>query len=93
MKLLVVAEDKASRLALAETLRKFGHDATVLENGQQAWEAWQQDEYPLLISDWTIPELDGLTLCRKIRAEQRANYTYVILLTTGVGMGTYLEGV
>ena len=93
MKLLLVASDRASGLALRESFRKLGHDVTVLENGQQAWDAWRNEEYPVLICDWTIPGLDGLTLCRKIRAEQRANYTYVILLATRSGMGVYVEGV
>ena len=93
MKLLLVVAEQISGHALGETLRKLGHDVTVLDNGQQAWDAWRNEEYPVLICDWTIPELDGPTLCRKIRAEQSVNYTYVILLATQSGMGVYVEGV
>ena len=92
MKLLIAEDDTGSRLVLAATLRKLGHAVTVVENGQQAWEAWQKDEYPLLISDWMMPELDGLALCRRIRAEHRSQYTYLILLTSLGGKGSYLDG-
>ncbi len=92
MKLLIAEDDTGSRLVLGATLRKLGHTVTAVENGQQAWEAWQKDDYPLLISDWMMPELDGLALCRKIRAEHRARYTYLILLTSLGGKGSYLDG-
>ena len=36
----------------------------------------------MLISDWLIPEMDGLALCRKIRKLPRDNYTYLVLLTS-----------
>ena len=43
---------------------------------------------PMLISDWMMPVMDGLQLCRKIRAEKRASYTYIILLTALSGKPT-----
>ncbi|MEO5596855.1 MAG: diguanylate cyclase [Lysobacteraceae bacterium] len=92
MKLLIAEDDTGSRLVLAATLRKLGHDVTAVANGLQAWEAWQKDDYPLLISDWMMPELDGQALFRKIRAEHRARYTYLILLTSLGGKGSYLDG-
>ena len=92
MRLLVAEDDTASRLVLAATLQKLGHTVTAVENGQQAWDAWQKDHYSLLISDWMMPELDGQALCRKIRAEHRERYTYLILLTSLGGKDSYLDG-
>lgn len=92
MKILIADDDTTSRLVLGATLRKLGHQVTTVADGRQAWEAWQQDEYALFISDWMMPELDGLALCRLIRAEPRQHYTYIILLTALGGKGRYLEG-
>ncbi|MDZ4818443.1 MAG: ATP-binding protein [Planctomycetota bacterium] len=92
MKLLIAEDDTTTRLVLGATLRRLGHSVTAVATGLQAWEAWQQDEYALLISDWMMPEMDGLALCRKIRAEPCAHYTYLILLTSLDGKGNYLDG-
>lgn len=92
MKILIAEDDTTSRLLFAATLRKLGHTVTAIEDGRKAWEAWQKDEYPLLISDWMMPYIDGLQLCRLIRAEPSLQYTYIILLTALDSKGSYLEG-
>ena len=92
MKILIAEDDTTSRLLFAATLRKLGHTVTAVEDGRKAWEAWQKDEYPLLISDWMMPDIDGLQLCRMIRSEPGLQYTYIILLTALDSKGSYLEG-
>ncbi len=92
MKILFAEDDTTSRLLFGATLRKLGYAVTAVENGQEAWDAWKQDEYPLLISDWMMPDIDGLQLCRMIRAEPSLQYTYVILLTALDSKDSYLEG-
>ena len=82
MKILIAEDDTTSRLLFSATLRKLGHTVTAVEDGHEAWKAWQQGEYPLLISDWMMPNIDGLQLCRMIRGEPGLQYTYVILLTS-----------
>src|SRR5262249_56754389 len=92
MKILIAEDDTVSRLLLSGTLKKLGHEVAAVENGRDAWLAFQRETFPLLISDWMMPEVDGLQLCRMIRAENRARYTYVILLTMMEGRGSFLEG-
>jgi diguanylate cyclase (GGDEF)-like protein len=92
MKILIAEDDTTSRLLFSATLRKLGHTGTAVEDGREAWKAWQQGEYPLLISDWMMPNIDGLQLCRMIRGEPGLQYTYVILLTALNSKGSYLEG-
>jgi two-component system chemotaxis response regulator CheY len=92
MKILIAEDDTTSRLLFGATLRKLGYAVTAVENGQKAWDAWKQDEYSLLISDWMMPDIDGLELCRIIRAEPSLQYTYIILLTALDSKGSYLEG-
>ena len=52
-----------------------------MENGRQALEAFEQRFYTFLLTDWVMPEMDGLELCRAIRAKRDQGYVYVILLT------------
>jgi DNA-binding response OmpR family regulator len=51
------------------------------ENGGEAWSFFQRDEFPIVITDWMMPELDGVELVRRIRSGPRPGYVYVILLT------------
>ena len=91
MKTLIADDDDITRLLLSSALRKLGHDVHAATNGREAWDAWQGGEFSLIISDWVMPDLDGLEFCRRIRAEQRADYTYIILLTSRSGKTNYLE--
>ncbi|RJG25866.1 GGDEF domain-containing protein [Massilia cavernae] len=92
MKILIAEDDASSRLVLGATLRKLGHAVTAVADGRSALAAWQQGEHVLLISDWMMPDMDGLELCRMVRAAPRLQYTYIILLTARSGKGSYLEG-
>ena len=91
MKILIAEDDDISRLMLNSALTNLGHDVHAATNGREAWDAWNGGEFPLIISDWMMPDLDGLEFCRRIRAERRANYTYIILLTARSGKTNYLE--
>jgi DNA-binding response OmpR family regulator len=91
LKILITDDDATSRLVLEATLKKLGHEVVVTESGGQAWEALRQEYFPVLISDWLMPLLDGLMLCRMIRDTMQSNYTYIILLTVMQGKANYLE--
>jgi CheY-like chemotaxis protein len=82
MKILVAEDDAVSRRALEATLRKWGYEVVVAADGTAAWQAFQTEHVPdLVILDWMMPGLDGLEVCRKIRARSQALPTYIILLT------------
>jgi two-component system cell cycle response regulator len=91
LKILIAEDEKISRIVLEASLKKRGHDVIAVENGLKAWEAFQQDYFPVMISDWMMPEMDGLALCRKIREHPHDNYTYLVLLTSLQGKTNYLE--
>jgi serine phosphatase RsbU (regulator of sigma subunit) len=91
MRILIADDDDISRRMLASTLRKLGHDVVAAENGLQALEAFQKEYFPLLISDWLMPGMDGVTLCRQVRKLARENYTYIVLLTSLKGKTNFLE--
>jgi CheY-like chemotaxis protein len=91
VKILIAEDDTASRLVLEATLQKAGHEVVATANGRQAWDAWRADFYPVLVSDWQMPELDGLQVCRAIRQAGGSSYTYIVLLTSHGGKTNYLE--
>ena len=67
MKILIAEDDNVSRLVLASTLKKQGHEVVAAENGLKALEAFQKDYFPVLILDWLMPGMDGLEVCRQVR--------------------------
>ena len=91
MHILIADDDDITRLLLSSALTKLGHDVREARNGGEAWDAWHGGEFPLIISDWMMPDLDGLEFCCRIRAEPRADYTYIVLLTSRSGKTNYLE--
>ncbi len=72
MKILIADDDIFSRKLLKDALRRLGHEVIEVDDGQKAWEHWQKEHMPLLISDWVMPEMDGLTLSRNIRATSQS---------------------
>ncbi|OEU71877.1 MAG: hypothetical protein BA864_11110, partial [Desulfuromonadales bacterium C00003093] len=58
-----------------------GHRVLAAENGIKAWELFQQNDIEMVITDWIMPGMDGLALCKKIRSLANESYTYVIILT------------
>jgi diguanylate cyclase (GGDEF)-like protein len=82
MKILIAEDQPPAALYLRRTLEKMGHETTVAPDGEQAWNMIRAGEVSLLISDWMMPHLNGLDLCRRIRAVGGNRYTYIILLTS-----------
>src|SRR3990172_5660018 len=81
MKVLIADDDPVSRKLLQSYLQKWGCEVTAAQDGGEAWSCFQRDEFPVVITDWMMPELDGVELVRRIRSAPRSGYVYVILLT------------
>jgi DNA-binding response OmpR family regulator len=91
MKVLVAEDSDVQRKFLAIVLQQLGYEAVLTSNGREALASIMREEIPLLISDWQMPDIDGLELCRRMRAPSRKVYTYIILLTSMSGKSSYLE--
>ena len=83
MDILIAEQDPIARRMLEVSLQRWGHRVLVTTDGQSAYEALiREDSPPLAIFDWMMPQLDGLTLCRRLRENPAKRSLYVILLTT-----------
>lgn len=82
MQILIAEDDHLSRRLLETRLQQWGHTPVVTSDGEEAWAELQQESAPkLAILDWMMPGLDGLEVCRRVRALASTAYTYIILLT------------
>lgn len=91
MQILIAEDDAVSRLLLQKAVERLGHDCVVAADGLEAWSAYEQGAVDVIISDWMMPELDGLEFCRRIRANE-TGYTYFILLTANKDRKDHLLG-
>ena len=81
MKILIAEDDPVAARILCLTLERVGHEGIVVPDGAAAWRQFREDPVRIIVSDWMMPELDGLQLCRRIRERADRDYTYFILLT------------
>lgn len=81
MKILAVEDDPVSRAVLRLTLRKLGHEVIEAADGAEALRLVGETAVRVVVSDWMMPEVDGLELCRRLRARPGTEYVYFILLT------------
>ena len=79
--ILVVEDNPVARKLLEKTLVKAGHEIVCVENGQKALEMFNKRFFPIVITDWMMPEMDGPTLCRAIRKTITTGYVYIVLST------------
>ena len=85
MRVLFADDDAIARTLTAAVLADLGHDVTVADNGERAWEEFQRAPSPLVVLDINMPGLDGLEVCRRIRTHEAARETFVLILTARDG--------
>ncbi|MCA9169198.1 MAG: response regulator [Planctomycetales bacterium] len=81
MNVLIADDSVLMRKLLLSILEGWDYDVTEAEDGEEAWNLFQQEHFPLVLTDWMMPNTDGLELTRRIRASNRPEYVYIILLT------------
>ena len=82
MKILIADDSEITRLMLYHKLSEWGYEIEIANDGEEAWEILCQENPPTLaIIDWMMPNMDGITLCKKIRENIKEPYIYMIILT------------
>ena len=81
MRILIAEDERVTRTMLRRQLEKMGHEVVETANGSQAWDCFEAETFPIVISDWDMPEMDGVDLVRRIRNAKTKGYVYCVLLT------------
>lgn len=92
MKILVVDDDPVSRMIAEQAVRSLGHHCISADGGEAAWELFCLEHPDVVISDWMMPDLDGVAFCRRIRADGAGIYSSFILVTSLDDTQHALEG-
>ena len=92
MKVLVVDDDDMALEMTSDVLRTCGFEIETARNGREALDVLGRGESKLVISDWEMPEMNGLELCRAIRTGDFCAYIYIILLTCHNQTGDIVQG-
>ena len=82
MKILIVEDDPVSQKLLGKIVRREGYDTVLVNDGKSAWEKVKKEKCNMVLTDWMMPGMNGLQLCKKIRQANLSRYVYVILLTS-----------
>jgi adenylate cyclase len=78
---LVVDDDPVNRMLLSRSLERDGHRVTTAEDGRQAWETLQRDEFDVVLLDVLMPELDGCEVLERIERDTRLRHLPVIMVS------------
>lgn len=94
---LVVDDDEEQRTVICRALRQFGYHALSALNGTDAMSMHEAEPADIIISDWQMPEMDGMELCRRTRnlensGQRGGRYTYFILTTSFDDKAVFVEG-
>jgi two-component system cell cycle response regulator len=92
LKVLVAEDDVGCRQGLELAVRSLGHSCDVARDGLEAWEMHQADRADVILSDWSMPKLDGLELCRRVRLDPHVPYTHFIFVTGNGDKAHFIEG-
>ncbi|MEV4951904.1 GGDEF domain-containing response regulator [Paenarthrobacter nitroguajacolicus] len=82
MKILIADDDQISRMITKAAVEQSGHECIVAVDGDSAWQLYKEHSPEAVVTDLMMPGLNGLDLCRAIRAAEEDRYTYVILVTS-----------
>ena len=79
--ILLAEDDPVTRMLMTRFLKKAGYEVDAVANGSQALDKMTLRYYPVLVTDWEMPEMDGIALCKAVRNMQLDGYVYALLLT------------
>lgn len=89
---LVVDDSRAQRTAVRLQLQRWGYQVAEAASGAEALAMCRAQNFEIILSDWVMPEMDGLSFCRAFRALDRGSYGYFVLLTSKSEKGDIADG-
>ncbi len=79
--ILLAEDDPVTRMLMSRFLKNAGYEVDAVANGSEALDRMTKRYYPMLVTDWEMPEMDGVALCKAVRNMQLDGYVYALLLT------------
>ena len=79
--ILLAEDDPVTRMLMTRFLKKAGYEVKAVSDGNEALDQMTKRYYPILVTDWEMPEMDGIDLCKAVRNLQLDGYVYALLLT------------
>ena len=93
MKVILAEDESVTRRLLQASIARWGYTIEAFADGGAAWKCLESATEPtLLIVDWMMPGLDGLDICRRVRAQGREPYVYILMITGRSDRGDIIEG-
>lgn len=92
MQVLIIDDDPVTIELVTGGLQHYGYDVTAARDGREGFELVRSGRFHLVVSDWQMPHMSGLDLCREIRKRSWSGYIYVILLTSRSGVENVVSG-
>jgi len=89
--ILVVEDDPGTQEMLVEQLKRAGYDAICASSGGEALQIVAQRRPSIIISDWLMKGIDGLSLCRLVRQQQGSQFVYFVMLTVQASKAKVVE--
>jgi two-component system, cell cycle response regulator len=90
--ILLVEDEPTTRLMTSRQLKRAGYEVEVVGNGSEALAMLRKRFFPMMLTDWDMPEMNGVALCRAVREMPLEGYVYTILLTAREAKADVIEG-
>ncbi len=92
MRVLIVDDDPVTVRLLSVVLARDGYEVIVSRTGREALEVLRREDVRMVVTDWEMPEMDGLELCRTVRSTHSDSYVYLVMLTSNVSQEHIVAG-
>jgi signal transduction histidine kinase len=92
VKIIFADDDVVARKLVLKLMKEADFKIIMAENGREAWELLNRSGARVVVTDWSMPEMTGLDLCRKIRDEIKDVYVFIILITSRSDKEDTIEG-
>ena len=92
---MVVDDDEDSRSLLTHYVKALGYACREAADGEEAWASLEKERADIVLSDWGMPRIDGLELCKRLRRHEErssAPYTYFMFMTSYRDKAHYVDG-
>lgn len=90
--ILIADDDTIIQKMLVRILTKSGYEVSIAKNGKDALQKLSESFHPIVITDWDMPEMNGIELCKQIRQKSFQGYVYILFLSSNDSQKDIING-